>query len=48
MEQAALHLRPSAPEWFVAREGDDRGDSAEFLDGGRLLRFGWLFERVQG
>jgi hypothetical protein len=48
VEQAPLHLRPAAPEWFVARDGDDRGDSAEFLDGGRLLRFGWLFERVQG
>src|SRR5207244_251707 len=43
-----VHLRPAGPDWFVVRDGDDRGDSAEFLRGGRLLRYAWLFERVPG
>jgi hypothetical protein len=43
-----VHLRPAGPDRFVVRDGDDRGDSAEFFHGGRLLRYAWLFERVPG
>jgi hypothetical protein len=42
------HLRPAGAERFIVRDGDDRGDSAEFFRGGRLLRYAWLFERVPG
>jgi CubicO group peptidase (beta-lactamase class C family) len=40
------HLRPASPTRFVVREGDDKGDWAEFFDGGRVMRYGELFERV--
>jgi len=43
----AVHLRPAGPEWFVVLEGDDRGETADFPRDGRLLRYGWLFERVE-
>jgi len=42
----SVHLRPAAAEWFVGRDGDDCGESADFPRGGELLRYGWLFERV--
>jgi CubicO group peptidase (beta-lactamase class C family) len=45
-EHPPLQLRPAGDGRFVVREGDERGDSAEFLRGGRLLRYAWLFERV--
>ncbi len=41
------HLRPASATRFVVREGPDRGDWAEFFEGGRLLRHDMLFERVQ-
>jgi D-alanyl-D-alanine carboxypeptidase len=40
------HLRPASPSRFVVREGDEKGDWAEFFDGGRLMRYDELFERV--
>ncbi len=45
VEHPASHLRPVAPDWFMVRDGEERGDSAEFLRGGEVLRYGWLFER---
>ena len=47
-EEPTVHLRPAGEGRFVAREGDERGASAEFLRGGRLLRWSWLFERADG
>jgi len=46
VEHPPIHLRPAGDGRFVVREGEDRGDSAEFLRDGRLLRYSWLFERV--
>jgi len=43
-DDPAVHFRPAAPEWFVARDGDDRGDVAYFPRDG-LLRYGWLLAR---
>lgn len=40
------HFRPFSPTRFVVREGEDKGDRAEFFEGGRLLRYDTLFERV--
>jgi CubicO group peptidase (beta-lactamase class C family) len=48
VEHPPVHLRPARADRFVVRDGDDRGDSAEFFRGGRLLRYAWLFERVPG
>jgi CubicO group peptidase (beta-lactamase class C family) len=48
VEHPVSHLRPAGGGRFVVREGDDRNDSAEFLRGGSLLRYSWLFERVAG
>jgi CubicO group peptidase (beta-lactamase class C family) len=42
----AAHLRPVSPTRFVVREGDEKGDWAEFFEGGRLMRYDTLFERV--
>ena len=36
----SAHLRPASPTRFVVREGDDKGDWAEFFDGGRVMRYG--------
>jgi CubicO group peptidase (beta-lactamase class C family) len=38
------HFRPAGPRWFVAHDGEYRGESADFPRDG-LLRYGWLFER---
>jgi hypothetical protein len=35
-----------SPTRFVVREGDEKGDWAEFFEGGRLMRYDTLFERV--
>lgn len=43
----SAHLRPASPARFVVREGDEKGDWAEFFEDGRLLRYDTLFERVQ-
>ncbi len=43
----SAHLRPVSPARFVVREGDEKGDWAEFFEDGRLLRYDTLFERVQ-
>jgi len=43
----SAHLRPVSPTRFVVREGDEKGDWAEFFEGGRLMRYDTLFERVQ-
>jgi CubicO group peptidase (beta-lactamase class C family) len=48
VEGSTAHLRPVAADRFVVLEGDDRADSAEFFDRGRILRYGWLYERVPG
>jgi CubicO group peptidase (beta-lactamase class C family) len=40
------HLRPASPSRFVVREGDEKGDWAEFFEDGRLMRYDALFERV--
>ncbi len=42
-----IHLRPAGSGRFVVREGDERGDSAEFFRDRQLLRWAWLYERVQ-
>jgi CubicO group peptidase (beta-lactamase class C family) len=44
--ERSSHLRPASPTRFVAREGDEKGDWAEFFQGGRLMRYDTLFERV--
>ena len=46
VQHPATHLRPVGGGRFVALEGDSRGESAEFLRGGGLLRYAWLFERI--
>ena len=43
----SAHLRPASPTRFVVREGDEKGDWAEFFEAGRLLRYGTLLERVE-
>ena len=40
------HLRPVSATRFVVRDGDDKGDWAEFFEGGRLMRYETLYERV--
>jgi hypothetical protein len=45
-EDGSAHLRPASPTRFVVREGDDKGDWAEFFEDGRLMRYDTLFERV--
>jgi CubicO group peptidase (beta-lactamase class C family) len=42
----SAHFRPAGPTRFVVREGDEKGDWAEFFEGGRLMRYDTLFERV--
>ena len=44
--EATAHLRPASATRFVVREGEDKGDWAEFFEGGRLMRYDTLFERV--
>jgi hypothetical protein len=46
VEHPPVHLRPAAPDRFLVRDGDGRGDSVEVFGDGRLLRHGWVFERV--
>jgi CubicO group peptidase (beta-lactamase class C family) len=43
---ASSHLRPVSPTRYVVREGDGKGDWAEFFEDGRLMRYETLFERV--
>jgi CubicO group peptidase (beta-lactamase class C family) len=45
-EYPPVHARPVGPGVLLVREGDDRGAFLEFLRDASLLRFGWLFERV--
>lgn len=40
------HFRPFSASGFVVREGEEKGDRAEFFEGGRLLRYDTLYERV--
>jgi CubicO group peptidase (beta-lactamase class C family) len=42
----SAHFRPAAPTRFVVRDGDEKGDWAEFFEDGRLMRYDTLFERV--
>ena len=44
--EGTAHLRPASATRFVVREGEDKGDWAEFFEGGRLMRYDTLFERV--
>ncbi len=44
--EESAHLRPASATRFVVREGDDKGDWAEFFEGGRLMRYGTLYERT--
>ena len=44
--EGTAHLRPASATRFVIREGDEKGDWAEFFEGGRLMRYDTLFERV--
>ena len=44
--EGRAHLRAVSPSRFVVREGEDKGDWAEFFEGGRLMRYDTLFERV--
>ena len=39
-----VHVRPAGHRWFVNKEGQDRGETADFPRDG-LLRYGWLFAR---
>jgi CubicO group peptidase (beta-lactamase class C family) len=45
-DEVSAHLRPASATRFVVRDGDDKGDWAEFFEGGRLLRYDRFFERV--
>ncbi len=45
-DEGSAHFRPVSPTRFVVREGDDKGDWAEFFEDGRLMRYDTLFERV--
>jgi hypothetical protein len=42
----SAHLRPVSATRFVVREGEEKGDRAEFFEDGRLMRYDALFERV--
>src|SRR5205807_533969 len=44
--EGSAHLRPASAARFVVREGDDKGNWAEFFEEGRLMRYDTLFERV--
>lgn len=45
-DEGSVRLRPVSATRFVVRDGDDKGDWAEFFEDGRLLRYKTLFERV--
>jgi CubicO group peptidase (beta-lactamase class C family) len=45
-QERSAHLRPTSPTRFVVREGEEKGDWAEFFEDGRLMRYETLFERV--
>lgn len=44
--EGSAHLRPASPTRFVVREGEEKGDWAEFFENGRLMRYDTLFERT--
>jgi CubicO group peptidase (beta-lactamase class C family) len=46
IDVGSVHLRPASPTRFVVRDGDEKGDWAEFFEGGRLMRYDALYERV--
>jgi len=45
-DDGLAHFRPVSPTRFVVREGDEKGDWAEFFEDGRLMRYKALLERV--
>lgn len=45
-DEVSVHLRPVSATRFVVRDGDQKGEWGEFFEGGQLLRYKKLFERV--